>query len=133
MSEEVYLHLDDVVGIQRQLLSLYGGLVGFRGPEGQGLVESALERPRNKAHYEGADLLAQAGSLYFGLAKNHGFLDGNKRIAVAACDAFLQLNGWELACDNRTLADFTLACSNPEWTEAAVEAFVRRYAVPLEA
>ena len=133
MSGWVYLSLDEVVEIHRQMLALYGGLPGFRGESGQGLIESALERPRNKAYYEGADLFAQAGALYFGLAKNHGFLDGNKRISVAACDAFLQLNGWELVCDNRTLADFTLSCSDPAWTEAAVEAFVRRHAAPLGA
>lgn len=132
MSEIAYLELDEVVEIQTQMLDLYGGLAGFRGSEGQALVASALQRPRNKAHYEGADLLAQAAALYFGLAKNHGFLDENKRIAVAGCDAFLQLNGWELACDNRTLADFTLACDREDWTEAAVEAFVRRHAVPLD-
>ena len=113
------------------MLDLYGGKVGFRGQEGQALVESALNRPKNKAAYEMADLLAQAASLFFGLAKNHGFLDGNKRVAVVACDAFLQMNGWELACDNQTLIDFTLQCDQKSWTEDQVEAFVRQHARPL--
>ncbi len=90
-------------------------------------MESALYRPRQKAHYEKADLLAQAAALYFGLAKNHGFTDGNKRIAVAATDAFLQLNGYELCCDNATLAGFTLRCDEASWTEDLVEQFVRQH------
>lgn len=128
MSELVYLELEEVVEIYAQLLDLYGGRPGFKD---RGGVESALFRPRQKAHDEGADLLSQAASLYFGLAKNHGFIDGSKRIAVVATDAFLQLNEWELRCDNATLAGFTLRCDEAGWTEDLVEEFVRRQAVPL--
>lgn len=128
MSELAYLEPEEVVEIHAQLLDLYGGRPGFKD---RGGVESALFRPRQKAHYEGADLLAQAAALYFGLAKNHGFIDGNKRVAVAATDAFLQLNGWELRCDNTTLANFTLRCDEASWTEDLVEQFVRQHAVAL--
>ncbi len=132
MSDFVYLELDEVVEMQRQMLDLYGGIAGFRGADGQAMVESALARPKNKAAYEEADLLGQAASLFYGLAKNHGFLDGNKRIAVVACDAFLQENGWELRCDNAALIEFTLQCDQPSWTEAAVEAFIRQVAALLD-
>jgi len=131
VSDFVYLELDEVEEIHRQLIDQFGGMPGFRGIEGRAMVESALNRPRSKAHYEEADLLAQAATLYFGLAKNHGFLDGNKRIAVMACDVFLQENGWELGCDNQTLIDFTLRCDQASWDETAVEAFVRLHAVAL--
>lgn len=132
MNQFVYLELEEVVEIHNQMLDLYGGRPGFRGEEGRGLVESALTRPRNKALYGEADLLAQAASLFYGLAKNHGFIDGNKRIAVAACDAFLQENGWELLCDNETLAEFTLGCDKDDWTESSVEEFVRRHSAPRQ-
>lgn len=128
MSEIVYLEVEEVVEIHAQLLDRHGGLAGFKDP---GAVESAVYRPRNKAHYEAADLLTQAGALYYGLAKNHGFSDGNKRIAVAAMDVFLQINGWELTCTNRALIDFTLRCSDEDWTEALVVDFVRANVAPL--
>lgn len=129
MSPIQYLEVEEVIAIQQHLLDLHGGKPGFNGPAGRGLVESAVNRPRNKAYYEGADVLAQAAALYYGLAKNHGFSDGNKRIAVAAAEIFLQLNGWELGCDNDTLASFTERCSDEDWTEDTVIAFVRRHAV----
>lgn len=132
MNSLIYLELEEVFEIHTQLIDLYGGKPGFRGEEGRGLVESALNRPKNKAIYDEADLLSQAASLFYGLAKNHGFLDGNKRIAVTACDVFLQDNGWELRCDNQVLIDFTLDCDKDFWTEHSVEAFVRRHAAPLE-
>lgn len=128
MSQLDYLELEEVVELHAQMLDLYGGRPGFKD---RGGVESALVRPRQKVHFEGADLLAQAAALYFGMAKNHGLIDGNKRIAVVATDAFLQLNGWELRCDNATLASFTLRCDEASWTEELVERFVRQHAVPL--
>lgn len=131
MSGIQYLEVEEVVAIQQHMLDLYGGKPGFNGPAGRGLVESAVNRPRNKAHYERADLFEQAGALYFGLAKNHGFSDGNKRVAVAATEVFLQINGWEFNCDNDTLASFTERCSDEDWAEEAVIAFVRRHAIPF--
>lgn len=129
MSAINYLEVEEVIEIHAMALDRHGGKPGFNGPQGYGLVESAVNRPRNKAYYEGADLLEQAGSLYFGLAKNHAFADGNKRIAVAATNAFLLINGWKLGCDNDTLASFTERCSDVTWTEEAVVAFVRTHAV----
>lgn len=130
MSDWAYLEVEEIVEIHAQLLDLFGGRAGFKD---RGGVESAAIRPRNKAHYEGADLPAQAASLFYGLAKNHGFIDGNKRIAVVATDAFLQLNGWELTCSNQALQDFTLRCSDEDWTEALVETFLRTSVAPIDA
>lgn len=127
----VYLEFDEVVEIQMQMLEHYGGASDFRGEEGVALVESAVNRPKYKGIYGGADLLAQAASLYYGLVKNHGFVDGNKRVGVAACDAFLQESGWELTCSNEELIAFTLRCSEESWTEAAVEDFVRQHTARL--
>lgn len=125
MSEIVYLELEEVVEIHDQLIDRYGESYGFNGQAGIGLVESAVYRPQNKAVYEGSDLLAQAASLLFGLAKNHGFADGNKRIALAATNVFLIITGWEFSCDNDTIASFIERCSDEAWTETLVEEFVR--------
>ncbi|MNY57225.1 Toxin Doc [compost metagenome] len=111
------------------MLELHGGVSGVKSLS---LLESAVNRPRFKAHYEGADLVLQAGALMFGLAKNHAFNDGNKRIAAVATDVFLQENGWEIVCDNDTLASFLERCSEPDWTEEAVVEFLRENLRMLE-
>ena len=72
------------------LLQRYGGAPGVRDP---GALEAALYRPQT-GYYE--DIVAEASALMESLAVNHPFLDGNKRIAFAATDVFLQINGWQL-------------------------------------
>ena len=130
MSQIRYLELEELVEIHEQLIERFGGVVGFKGTVGQGLIESALYRPRNKAHYQGADLLSQAGALCFGHAKNHGFNDGNKRIAFAATNAFLLENGWKIRCPIPTVVAFMERCSDEDWTEEVVVAFVKQFAIP---
>ena len=72
----------------------HGGQLGLRDA---GLLESALARPRNRWSYESeADLQSLAAEYGFGLAKNHAFVDGNKRIAFVAMNVFLLLNGLEI-------------------------------------
>ncbi|MBC7542780.1 MAG: type II toxin-antitoxin system death-on-curing family toxin [Candidatus Sericytochromatia bacterium] len=127
----LYLEIEEIEELHRRQLEMYGGISGYRGTEGRGLVESALGRPLAKAQYEAASVATQAGALLFGLAKNHGFLDGNKRIAVVAADTFLQLNGWELTAPQGAIHDFVSRCSDPDWTEAAVGAFVAAHAIRL--
>jgi len=87
--------LDEVVlAAHDEQLAEHGGLAGIRD---RGAVESALARPRNLAAYEACDDVARLAAAYaFGLAKNHGFADGNKRTALVTADLFLMLNGYEL-------------------------------------
>jgi len=68
----------------------YGGAQGVRDP---GALEAALYRPQT-GYYE--DIIAEAAALLESLAINHPFVDGNKRIAYAAADVFLRINGWRL-------------------------------------
>lgn len=76
------------------LVEQYGGSHGVNDEK---LIESALARPRNlRAYVPESDLAALAASLCFGLAKNRGFRDGNKRTAFAAMAVLLRLNGWRL-------------------------------------
>ena len=72
------------------LVKRYGGAPGLRDP---GALESALFRPQT-GYYE--DVVAEAAALLESLAINHPFVDGNKRIAFAAADVFLRINGWHL-------------------------------------
>lgn len=80
----------DVLGIHAVLMQRYGGVLGVRDP---GALEAALFRPQT-GYYD--DIVAQAAALLESLAINHPFLDGNKRIAFAAADVFLRINGWSL-------------------------------------
>ena len=88
--------LDEVVlAVHEEQLAVHGGLSGIRD---RGVLESALARPRNLAVYENCNDLARLVAAYiFGIAKNHGLIDRNKRTALVTADLFLILNGYELA------------------------------------
>jgi len=85
-----YLTVADVLGMHTVLLQRYGGAPGVRDP---GALEAALFRPQT-GYYD--DIVAEAAALLESLAINHPFVDGNKRIAFAAADVFLRINGWRL-------------------------------------
>ena len=83
-----------VTAIHDEAIYEFGGLAGIRD---FGLLESALDRPRNRLAYEPKSTLFElAATLCVGLAKNHPFIDGNKRTALLATRAFLFLNGYAL-------------------------------------
>lgn len=83
-----------------RLLALHGGLAGIRD---QGAIDSALARPQNLAAYGEPDAADLAASYAHGLVKNHGFVDGNKRIGWLAAELFLVLNGYRFLCEDATL------------------------------
>ncbi len=85
-----YLTVADVLGMHSVLMKRYGGALGVRDP---GALEAALFRPQT-GYYD--DIVAQAAALLESLAINHPFVDGNKRIAFAATDVFLRINGWRM-------------------------------------
>lgn len=79
-----------VLAIHRRQIAEHGGTDGIRD---HGLLESALKKPQNLFHYEGASIPRLAASYAYGIARNHAFLDGNKRTAFVVCELFLRLNG----------------------------------------
>jgi death-on-curing protein len=85
-----YLSVADVLGMHTVLMQRYGGALGVRDP---GALEAALFRPQT-GYYD--DIVAEAAALMESLAISHPFVDGNKRIAFAANDVFLRINGWRL-------------------------------------
>lgn len=87
MAERIYLTIDDVLWIHDEQLRLYGGAAGVRD---EGLVFSALLRPQT-GYY--SDVVEEAAALWESLTMNHGFIDGNKRVAFAGTILFLQANG----------------------------------------
>jgi death-on-curing protein len=83
-----YLTVADVLGMHTILMQRYGGAGGVRDPDA---LEVALFRPQTGYYF---DIIAEAAALLESLEINHPFVDGNKRIAFAATDVFLRINGW---------------------------------------
>jgi death on curing protein len=90
MSEPQWLDTSIVLDVHAEQLALFGGADGVRD---LGLLESALGRPLNKFAYGETGLAALAAAYAFGIARNHPFVDGNKRAAFASIVVFLGLNG----------------------------------------
>lgn len=90
-----YLTTRDVLGIHHILIERYGGMHGVRD---MGAVEAAVFRPQS-GYY--ANIVEEAAALAESLLINHPFPDGNKRIAFAACDVFLRINGYKLEADSK--------------------------------
>jgi death-on-curing protein len=93
----IWLLPEVLVAVHEEQLAEHGGGAGTRDA---GLLESALARPRQLAHYGQPDAAALAASYGFGIARNHPFVDGNKRTAFVAVELFLELNGFSLAADD---------------------------------
>ena len=90
-SDSVWLNQEEVLALHERSIERFGGSAGIRD---RGLLQSALDRPQNRFAYGGVSSLSELAAAYgFGIAKNHPFVDGNKRTAFAALDAFLFLNG----------------------------------------
>jgi len=94
MTEPVWVEKEALLLLHAKDLARFGGI---EGSHYDGLLDSALARPRNAYHYDGLrDVAGFAASYAFGLAKSDPFADGNKRAAFMAVGLFLGANGWEL-------------------------------------
>ncbi|MBP8294616.1 MAG: type II toxin-antitoxin system death-on-curing family toxin [Burkholderiales bacterium] len=94
MKVPVWVLDDAVVAIHKRQLAEHGGSAGVRDP---GLLASALARPKNAYAYDSDVSLARLAAEYaFGIARNHAFVDGNKRTAFVVCLLFLRLNGKDI-------------------------------------
>jgi death-on-curing protein len=120
--EPKWLTYDQVIAIHSKQLRRFGGAPGLRD---EGMLRSALERPVNKWHYEQADLAALAAAYAFGLAKNHAFVDGNKRIAFMSLAAFLRKNGIRFAPDQAQSTQIMLSLAAGEVSEESLARWIR--------
>ena len=110
--------------LHRETLAAHGGLAGIRD---LGLFESALARPRNLHAYEPKSDLARLAAAYgFGLARNHPFNDGNKRVAFLAIGLSLQINGHELIADPVEAIAVTLRLADGSLSEPDLAEWIRR-------
>ncbi|NJL08152.1 MAG: type II toxin-antitoxin system death-on-curing family toxin [Methylacidiphilales bacterium] len=123
MTEPEWLDVEIVLDIHAEQLALFGGAEGLRD---RGLLESALARPLNKFAYGESDLAALAAAYGYGLARNHPFVDGNKRMAFAAIVVFLGLNGCDLRADPAEAAAAILALAAGEVGRGGLARWDRR-------
>lgn len=128
MSRE-FLSRRAVEAFHAEQLRRHGGAAGLR--DGNAL-ESALARPENKAAYGEPSVHELAAAYVYGIARNHAFVDGNKRTAIVAAATFLLLNGHELTANDGTLYEFTMGIAAGEIDEAGAAAFFRDHTKALE-
>jgi death on curing protein len=119
--EPRWLTYEQVMAIHSRQLRRFGGAPGLRD---EGMLRSALERPHNKWHYEQAELVGLAAAYGFGLAKNHAFVDGNKRIAFMAMASFLRKNDVRFAPDQARATAMMLSLAAGEVSEQSLARWI---------
>lgn len=108
--------------LHEESLARFGGACGMRD---EGLLDSALARPENLQAYQPECTLADLAAAYaFGLAKNHAFLDGNKRVAFLAMGVFLAINGFRLIAGQLDAIRVMLAVAAGEMDESSLSAWI---------
>jgi death on curing protein len=123
MSDEPkWLTYDQVVAIHSRQLRRFGGAAGLRD---DGLLRSAIERQINKWHYEQSELPELAAAYAFGLAKNHAFVDGNKRIAFMSMMTFLRKNGVRFAPEQALATKIIMSLAAGEVSEESLARWIR--------
>ena len=122
MSEPFWLTRRIIIAIHDEQLAIHGGASGLRD---EGMLESALDRARNKWSYEGADLPEMAAAYAFGIARNHPFVDGNKRTSLLALYTFLGINGIDFVVPEAEAAAIILSLAAGEVSEENLTRWIR--------
>jgi len=125
MKEPVWLTLSMLEAIHTDLIREHGGTLGVRD---EGLIDSALARAHQRWGYEpSADLAGLAAAYGFGMSRNHGFVDGNKRIALMSIYVFLVLNGRELTAPETSAYDIMMGVADGSVSEEQLAAWIREH------
>ncbi len=122
MTEPVWLPVELVIAIHEEQLREFGGPSGIRD---FGALESALGRPRNRWAYEAGALPELAAAYAFGIARNHPFVDGNKRTALVSLVTFLGLNGVDFVADEAEAVVIILGLAAGEVGEEGLTRWIR--------
>ena len=113
--------------LHAESLAEHGGSPGIRD---EGLLDAALARPQNLVAYGQPDVAALAASYGWGIARNHPFIDGNKRAALLSIGLFLHLNGWRLTASQADTTRTMLALAAGNLPEDTLADWLRRHAAP---
>ncbi len=117
-----------VLAIHDEQLAEHGGMTGVRDI---GLVQSALHRPRNLAAFGAPDIADLAAAYAYGISRNHGFLDGNKRTAFVVAYVFLLDQGYDLEASDQEAVTTMLAEAAGEMQEPELAVWFRGYIRPI--
>jgi death on curing protein len=120
--EPIWLTTAEVVALHEMQLRRFGGPAGIRD---SGALESALGRPINKWQYEGADLAGMTAAYAYGIARNHPFIDGNKRAAFVAMMLFLRKNGVKFAPSQAEATLIILGLAAGDVSEASLARWIK--------
>jgi len=122
-----FLSEEDVLAIHARMIELYGGSIGVRDT---GMLQSAIAQPCAQfgGQFLHEDLFMMAAAYIFHIAMNHPFIDGNKRAALAAGLAFLDMNGVTMETRELELADMVLEMITEHWDKQWIAAKLRQYA-----
>ena len=130
MNEPEWLVIDIILDFHAEQLALFGGADGMRD---RGLLESALARPINKFAHGETGIAALAAAYGFGIARNHPFIDGNKRTALASMIVFLGLNGIDLDAPSEMATAIMLSLAAGEITEDVLARWIADHMRALDA
>lgn len=122
MKEPVWLSVELVTAIHEEQLRAYGGPAGIRD---SGMLESALARAPNKWAYGERDMAALAAAYAYGIAKNHPFVDGNKRAALLSLVTFLGLNDIDFVASEAEAVVMILGLASGEIVEEGLTRWIR--------
>lgn len=123
MKEPVWIDPADCHAFHGEMLQRFGGLDGVRDT---GLLESALDRPKNRNAYGTPSLFELAASYAAGIVRNHPFLDGNKRSGFMAAALFLEVNGCDFQASEEEVVECTLALAAGAISEADYAAWLEQ-------
>ncbi len=123
MKEPTWLNREDCLAIHEMMLAQHGGLAGVRD---EGLLESALAKPRNLFAYGSSAAHELAASYAAGIILDHPFLDGNKRTGFMMATTFLVLNGLSFTASEESVVEMTLALAAGGVGQAAYAEWLRR-------
>ena len=126
MSEPVWLPLEVILALHDRLLARFGGAEGIRD---QGMLESALGKPRQLYHYGEPSVFDLAASYAFGVVKNHPFIDGNKRTGFMSAYTFLGVNGYDLLAPEEEAVVQTLGLASSAVSEADYAVWLKERSV----
>lgn len=124
----IWLTKDLVTAFHLRQLAEHGGGSGTRD---LGLLESALERPKNKMNYGEPDIADLAAAYAYGIARNHPFIDGNKRTALVASFSFLYLNGYTVVTSQAENVNTFVGLASGKLSEDELAAWFRTHLVKI--
>lgn len=127
MSEPKFLSLDEALAIHAHQIARYGGSPGVRDIR---LLESAVAMPEATyaSEFVHGDVFEMAAAYLFHIAKNHPFVDGNKRAALSCCLVFLELNRQSVQASEAELVEMVLGVAGGGTSKSQVAVLLREYA-----